>query len=77
MKTNNFSKWLSLSKEQIAKLKRVENAATRLVMDATKYSYNTPILYELPCGHEIFEGVYFCGLAIFCVFAGTSFCDFQ
>ena len=36
-----------LPKEQIVKLQRVQNAATRLIMDIGKYSHITPALYEL------------------------------
>ena len=38
---------LSVTKQQIAKLQRVQNAATRLIMDIGKYSHITPALYEL------------------------------
>ena len=34
-------------KDQISKLQRVQNAATRLVMDIGKYSHITPSLYDL------------------------------
>ena len=36
-----------LPKEQIAKLQRVQNAASRLIMDIGKYSHITPALNEL------------------------------
>ena len=36
-----------LPKEQIAKLQRVKNAATRLVMEIGKYSHIIPTLYDL------------------------------
>ena len=35
------------SKEQIAKLQRVQNAVARLLMNVGKHSHITPILYEL------------------------------
>ena len=35
------------SKEQIAKVQRVKNAAARLLMNVGKHSHITPILYEL------------------------------
>ena len=35
------------SKEQIAKVQRVQNAAARLLMNVGKHSHITPILYEL------------------------------
>jgi len=36
-----------LPKEQIVKLQRMQNAATRFIMDNGKYSHITPALYEL------------------------------
>ena len=35
------------SKEQIAKVQRVQNAAARLLMNVGKHSHITPILYAL------------------------------
>ena len=35
------------SKEQIAKIQRVQNAAARLLMNVGKHPHVTPILYEL------------------------------
>ena len=36
-----------ISKDQLSKLQRVQNAAARLIMDVGKYSHITPVLYKL------------------------------
>jgi hypothetical protein len=36
-----------ITKEQLCKLQRVQNASARLIMDVSKYSHISPVLYQL------------------------------